>query len=190
MIKFVFGLGNPGAEYENTRHNIGFRVVDLFCKKQGIKTRKDFNVLQKAVCKIGGNELILVKPMTYMNRSGDSVRYLKKKYSITPNDILVVFDEINLPLGKMKLLKGGGHGGHKGMMSLMEEFHGEDIARLRVGIGCPEGTIELSDYVLSEFLPEELSIINKAVEKAAVVIQELPICGIDKMMNFCNTDQD
>lgn len=166
MIKLIIGLGNPGKEYEKTRHNIGFILVDALTKKLDAgdwshdkRFRSD---ITKAV--IDGNKVLLAKPLTYMNKSGDAVKSIAEYYHIQSDEILVVADDLNLDLGKTRLRLGGSDGGHNGLKSIIESC-GVDFWRLRIGIGYND-KIVAEDYVLERIPASDSSIIKETIDRA------------------------
>jgi PTH1 family peptidyl-tRNA hydrolase len=171
QIRLVAGLGNPGPEYATTRHNIGFIVVDQLAAQFGSVWEKSakWNAL---LAKCG--DVFLTKPMTYMNRSGYPLVAVAQFYKIEPREILVVLDDMALPLGRLRLRAGGGSGGHNGLESVIMQFGTEEIPRLRIGIGeaPPAGSV---DYVLSRFFEEEKPIVRSAIDRAVEAVK----CAID-----------
>jgi PTH1 family peptidyl-tRNA hydrolase len=174
QIRLVVGLGNPGAEYNRTRHNVGFEVVDSLAAEWGIKW--EHSKSWRAVW-AKGEKVILVKPTTYMNCSGEAVQAVSNFYKIEPAGILVVLDDLALELGRLRLRTEGGPGGHNGLESTIVNLGTEAIPRLRVGIGSAprEGA---SDYVLGRFFEEELPVVKKAIARAGEAVK----CAIDKGM--------
>ncbi len=179
-IRLVAGLGNPGAEYEQTRHNIGFVILDQLARDWGLawEHSKKWDVIW------GKSERgILVKPLSYMNRSGHPLATVADFYKIAPEEILVVLDDFALPLGRLRLRLDGGPGGHNGLESVIVELGSEKIPRLRIGIGAApnEGTV---DYVLGRFFEEERPLVKATVERAVEAVN----CAIDKgMVSAMNT---
>jgi len=171
-IRLVTGLGNPGVEYARTRHNIGFMVVDLLAHEAGMKWEKTGKA-DAATAKLG--EALLVKPASYMNRSGQPLHALAQFYKITPQEILVVLDDFSLSLGRLRIRQSGGPGGHNGLESIIVQFGTEEIPRLRIGIGTApaEGS---SDYVLSNFFEEENGLVKSTIARAAEAVK----CAVDK----------
>ncbi len=162
----VVGLGNPGARYADTRHNLGFRVVDELARRHSFGAVDEFacNALVKAQ-----GALLLVKPQTYMNRSGHALRCLVERHGFTPQDFLVVYDEIHLPLGKLRLRPQGSPGGHRGLESVLESLATDRVPRLRLGIApaqLPAGS-ELAEFVLTPFAADELPSVEEMIERAA-----------------------
>jgi PTH1 family peptidyl-tRNA hydrolase len=171
-VRLVAGLGNPGAEYAHTRHNIGFMIVDLLAHEAGVTWEKSSRA-DAATAKLGN--ALLVKPASYMNRSGQPLHAIAQFFKISPEQILVVVDDFSLPLGRLRIRQSGGPGGHNGLESIIVQFGTEEIPRLRVGIGpAPsEGSI---DYVLSNFFEEEKPLVRSTVERAAEAVK----CAVDK----------
>jgi PTH1 family peptidyl-tRNA hydrolase len=173
-IRLIVGLGNPGAEYEQTRHNAGFWLVDNLANSLGARLQREtrFNALM-AKTSVGGNELWLLEPQTYMNRSGQSVGGLARFYKINPDEVLVVHDELDLPPGAAKLKKGGSSGGHNGLKDITAALGTQDYWRLRLGIGHPR-TLNLqqvvADFVLHRPRRDEQLLIEEAIDKSLAII--------------------
>lgn len=188
------GLGNPGREYEGNRHNVGFMCVSHFGRTQGIRFDKKQAEARTGSGTVAGSGVILARPQTYMNRSGYSVARLVKKFNIGLEDILVIHDDLDLPLGRIRLRPGGGSGGHKGVDSIIGELGSRDFPRLRVGIGRPpveEGSAEASEddiisYVLRDFSPEEKQIITYVIPRVSRAILCLLTDGLTAAMNSYN----
>ena len=168
--RVVLGLGNPGAEYDETRHNVGFRVVQELARRRGLSGSE---LVCNAVVLSGGN-LLLVAPQTYMNRSGYSARCLLERYELEPSDFLVVYDDVHLPLGKVRYRRKGGPGGHRGMESIVHNLRTEEVPRLRLGVGGDEGSPggDLVDYVLGPFTEEERPVVDEMIELGATRCEE------------------
>jgi peptidyl-tRNA hydrolase, PTH1 family len=170
-VRLVVGLGNPGPEYNGTRHNVGFAVVDLLASQWGLAWQhsKSWHALWAK-----GENAILVKPTSYMNRSGEPLAAVAHFYKVEPSEILVVLDDLALELGRLRLRPDGGTGGHNGLESIIVRFGTEEIPRLRVGIGAAprEGAV---DYVLGRFFEEERSLVEKTIARAADAVK----CAID-----------
>ena len=166
-IRLIVGLGNPGREYETTRHNIGFLWVDELARLQKLnfKSEAKFHGLT-ARGQLHGHEVLLLKPQTFMNVSGRSVVALALFYKITPAEMLVVHDELDLPPGVARLKMGGGHGGHNGLKDIIAHLASKDFWRLRIGIGHPGDRTEVADYVLNDPRREERELIDGAMQKA------------------------
>ena len=172
QIRLVAGLGNPGGEYAHTRHNIGFMVVDFLAHQAGLTWEKS-GKWDAATAKLG--DVILVKPASYMNRSGHPVHAIAQFYKFAPEAVLIVLDDFSLPLGRLRIRPSGGPGGHNGLESVIVQFGTEEIPRLRIGIGSApaEGS---SDYVLINFFEEEKPAARTTIERAAEAVK----CAIDK----------
>src|SRR6266581_4768237 len=148
-MKLVIGLGNPGSQYEQTRHNVGFRVVDKLAAKLGWKWTERRSRAILASGTVGSEKVVLAKPLTYMNLSGEAVGELVRWYKIAPSDLLIIYDELDLPNGKVKLLGAGSAGGHNGMHDILAKIHTNTIPRLRIGIGRSQNNnMAGKDYVL------------------------------------------
>jgi PTH1 family peptidyl-tRNA hydrolase len=181
----ILGLGNPGPRYLLTRHNIGFRVVDTLSEQFRIPLYKAGHHSYYGRGQVGGNDAVLAKPVTYMNRSGLAALALCRAFAVKPSGLLVVYDDLDLPPGKIRLRPRGGSGGHKGLESVIFHLQSEDFPRLRIGIGRPD-TEEAADYVLAEFnrleAGEQEQVLKTAARAAAVFVRE----GIDTAMNRYN----
>ena len=166
-IRLIVGLGNPGREYENTRHNAGFWWLDEFASEHGLSFRSEakFHGLA-ARGQLHGHEVFLLKPQTFMNVSGRAVGALAHFYKIVPAEILVVHDELDLPPGAAKLKLGGGHGGHNGLKDIIAHLGSRDFWRLRIGIGHPGERSEVSNFVLNDPRREERMAIDEAMRRA------------------------
>ncbi len=165
-MKIIVGLGNPGEEYKHTRHNVGYETIDKLSYdfKIRVKKRRFRSVYGEG--KIAGTQVLLVKPLTYMNLSGEAVRAILQFYKLPPSDLIVIFDDVNLPTGDVRVREKGSSGGQKGMKSIIQNLSTEDFARVRIGIGAkPEGW-DLADYVLSRFKKEEWDAMIDGVTKA------------------------
>ncbi len=186
QVRLIAGLGNPGPEYEHTRHNIGFLVVDRLAAHFELRWKK--STKQDALLAKSG-DLILVKPMTYMNRSGEPLAKLARSFNIDAREILVVLDDLALPLGRLRLRAGGGPGGHNGLESIIVRFGTEDIPRLRIGIGAAprEGSVE---YVLSRFFEEEKPLVRLTIDRAAEAVKCAIDNGLVSAMNTFNKTEE
>lgn len=187
-LRAIVGLGNPGAEYEYTRHNAGFWFVDLLAEAG----RADFRVESKfqgvlAKVRIGGKDLLLLKPGTFMNRSGQAIQALASFYKIAPAEILVAHDELDLPAGAARLKIGGGHGGHNGLRSVHQHL-GEGYARLRIGIGHPGNKDLVHDYVLGRPSQPDLRLIEDALSRSQAAMDTLVKQSWDKASQQLHTD--
>ena len=154
-MKCIVGLGNPGKKYEDTRHNIGFMVIDELLQRHHWELNHTKFKGQYALEHYQGEKVLLLKPQTYMNLSGESIRPLMDFYQISMEDVLVVYDDLDLPLGKIRLRQKGGHGGHNGIRSTIDHLGMKEFKRLRVGVGRPSGPIPVVDHVLGSFSKEQ-----------------------------------
>ncbi len=189
VMKVVVGLGNPGSRYEGTRHNVGFEIVDYLAAAPGVGPfRSRFQALV-AEGQEGDEPYLLVKPETFMNLSGRSVRQLVDFYKLPIEHLLIICDDINLPLGKLRIRSKGSHGGQNGLRNIQEQLGTQEYARLRVGIGSP-GEIDAADFVLSRFRPGERPVIDEAIRTAG----DAALCwmrqGIEACMNRYNAAAD
>ncbi|HBO83564.1 MAG: aminoacyl-tRNA hydrolase [Deltaproteobacteria bacterium GWC2_42_11] len=195
----IIGLGNPGARYEFTRHNIGFLAVDYIADKAGISLSKKSHKAVWGKGNISGNDVIIAKPQTFMNLSGDAVRTIAGYFHIEAKDIIVIYDDIDLELGTVRIRKKGGGGGHRGMESVIEQLGAKDFARIRLGIGRPErrgqgsrvkGQEDTADYVLSPFSREEEDRLEEILNTTKDTVDTILKDGIDKAMNRFNKNRD
>jgi PTH1 family peptidyl-tRNA hydrolase len=186
-VKAIIGLGNPGLKYIATRHNVGFLVVRHLARVRKIRLRQRLFHSLSGRGRIGACEVLLGLPNTYMNLSGEAVAEIVKAKKIALEDLLVVCDDINLPLGKMRIRPRGSDGGHKGLRSIIKELGSEDFSRLRVGIGLPQHKEQdLSKYVLARFKRSELKSVEEVVEEAARASQVWVQQGVTTAMNKFN----
>ncbi len=170
----IVGLGNPGREYERTRHNVGWRTVELLAQDAGVKIdRARFRGLTRS-CTLAGQRVLLLKPETYMNASGESVQLAAMYYKIPIDHILVLSDDISLPVGKIRVRAEGSAGGHNGLKSVISRLGSQDFPRIRIGVGAkPHPDFDLADWVLSGFTSEEEKALAPAIEHAAAAALEL-----------------
>jgi PTH1 family peptidyl-tRNA hydrolase len=184
-IKLVVGLGNPGQRYAHSRHNVGFMIVERFARAHDLRfARKRFNA-EIAEGEIGGTRVRLAKPQTYMNLSGESVGKLFKFFKVEPHDLIVIYDDLDLPLGKMRMRAKGSAGGHHGMESIIAHIGTSDFPRLRVGIGRPNPDADI-DHVLGEFEGDERKLMDETFANASDAIGVWLANGIDAAMNKYN----
>lgn len=186
-MKLVVGLGNPGTEYELTRHNAGFMVVDELARRHATGFKKMFWIpAWQAKCRMGEEEVRLLKPSTYMNRSGQAVWGAMKKWKVLPEDVVVVYDDVDLALGGIRVRPSGSGGSHNGMKSLSEWLETRAFPRVRVGIGPkPEG-MDMIGFVLGRFAGEEHFKLEKVVEQAADAVESIFSIGTERTMNEFN----
>jgi len=185
-LRLIIGLGNPGDTYKKTRHNVGFMVADKVADFFSIfLQRKKFDALYGRGF-IHSVEVILAKPMAFMNKSGPSVQGLLNYFKIPCREMLVIHDDIDLPLGRMKIMENRGHGGHKGLKSIIDTLGTEDFSRIRIGIGRSEQGIRVVDYVLGEFNVYEEAILNPVITMAKNAVVTILCKGIKEGMNEYN----
>ena len=175
-MKLIVGLGNPGAEYEKTRHNIGWQVVDAFAAKFRIAVTHHEKNARTGTGRVAGGSVMVAKPLTYMNLSGDAVRLLVNAYLESTDDLIVVYDDIDLPLAKLRIKPNGGPGTHNGMRSIVQSLGSETFPRLRVGIGAADGK-PLRDHVLEDFTTEEQPLVERAIQRS-----------VEALVLFCRGD--
>lgn len=185
MKYLIIGLGNPGLEYENTRHNIGYQVLDNLAKESGTSF-SDKRYGFKAEIKYKARNIVLVKPTTFMNLSGRATNYYLKKEKIPVEKLLIIVDDIALPLGKIRIKTKGGSGGHNGLANIEDIIATNQYARLRFGIGGDFYFGAQSNYVLGEWTPEEKEIIDKKIPLACEAVKSFATIGIERTMNFYN----
>ncbi|MBM4145394.1 MAG: aminoacyl-tRNA hydrolase [Nitrospira sp.] len=180
----IAGLGNPGRKYERTRHNVGFMVIEEFACRNNIDLRdkKTFRIGRGSA---DGNDILLVKPLLYMNLSGHVIQDMLRKFSIEPANLIVIHDDLDMETGKLRIRKTGSSGGHKGIESIIDNTGSRDFLRVKIGIGREEG-MPAEDYVLRKFRREELAAMKEAIQKAADVIYSIITEGVDKTMNRYN----
>jgi len=184
-MKLVVGLGNPGRTYAQTRHNLGFRVVEALARRCGLRDwRRRFHSLAVEGI-LGGQDVMLMKPETYVNESGRAVRAAVDWCRLDPQDVLVVCDDFNLPLGRLRVRGRGSSGGHKGLESVLQALGSQEVSRLRVGIGA-EGAPRDRDFVLSRFAPEERDMVEEAIERAARAVEVWVEFGLERCQNEFN----
>lgn len=170
-VKLIIGLGNPGKPYENTRHNIGFEVIDALAEKWGAPLNQSkFSGVYASVHRPEG-KVILLKPLTYMNLSGESVRPLMDYFNIDIEDIVVIYDDLDLDIGKLRLRAKGSAGGHNGIKSLIQHLGTQEFNRIRVGVSRPPAGMKVADYVLSRFPKEDASVVSDAVKKSCDAVE-------------------
>jgi peptidyl-tRNA hydrolase, PTH1 family len=186
-MKLIVGLGNPGLKYSHTRHNVGFDVIEILAKRHKVRLR---GLGRKAITgefSYNSEQIILVKPMTYMNLSGDAIFDLFRKHNPFPSDMIVIFDDMDLPLGKIRIRPSGSAGGHNGMKSIIHRLGTNEFPRLRIGIGRSDEAI---DHVLSHFNRNERKIIEQTLQTSADAIERILADGLDLAMNIYNKNED
>ncbi|MDQ1487516.1 MAG: peptidyl-tRNA hydrolase, family [Actinomycetota bacterium] len=182
----VVGLGNPGEEYDKTRHNVGAEVVELLARRHGGKLRKQKERSLTDEVNVGGKRMALAIPLTYMNLSGESVAPLVRRHGVEPAQLVVVHDEMDFELGRLQVKNGGGLAGHNGLKSIVAHLHTQDFLRVRIGIGKPPGSRQGADHVLRRFSKAERKEIDVTLEEAADAVELILAEGVDVAMNRVN----
>jgi len=182
----VVGLGNPGEEYAGSRHNVGAETVELLAGRHGATLRKGKERARVDETKIGDKRVALAIPMTYMNDSGESVRLLVRRYGVTPEQLVVVHDELDLPVAKLQVKSGGGLAGHNGLRSIVAHLHDDGFQRVRIGVGKPVSKEQGADHVLRRFSKREQAEIAVTVEQAADAVEAIVADGVEAAMNRFN----
>jgi PTH1 family peptidyl-tRNA hydrolase len=182
----IVGLGNPGREYARNRHNVGWQVADHFVSSRGWRFGKRQNDALIALGRIGDVRVVVAKPQTFMNLSGRAVQPLARFYKTPPDRMLVIYDDLDLPFGAIRLRERGGAGGHNGMKSIIERLGGGDFPRLRIGVGRPPGRMDAADYVLRDFDAGERAEMPMVLDQAARAIETFVAHGIVAAMNAHN----
>lgn len=188
-MKLIAGLGNPGAKYAATRHNVGFMVAEALAATAGISLKKQGHQGIYGVGRVAGQECTILLPQTYMNLSGASVGSAYKSLGLSPGDLIVIHDDIDLPFGTLKLRPGGGHGGHNGIRSIREVLGSGDFVRLKIGVGRPVGAGDVAGHVLSAFSSVERSLLDRVLAGSLQALTILLERGVGAAMNeFNNRD--
>ena len=187
-MKLIVGLGNPGREYARTRHNVGFEVVDALAKRHRTRIIRRIGRALIARATIAGQDVTLAKPQTFMNLSGQAVGYIARREKIEPSEILVIYDDMALPLGRIRIRPGGSSGGHKGMRSIIDRLGTTEFPRLRIGIGSADRDAAL--HVLSRFRRGEREAARTAIRSAADAVEMVLSEGIEPAMNVYNRRSD
>lgn len=185
-MKIIVGLGNPGQEYSATRHNVGFMALDELARRWNIENWRSKSQALVAEYRGSKEQILLVKPQTYMNLSGTSVGELVRWHKISPEDVIVVYDDLDLPAGRLRLRVKGGSGGHRGIESLLVHLSQDNFLRVRIGIGRPPAGWEVVNYVLGRFTADEEPLIEGTIKKAAEAIESIVADGAAKAMNKFN----
>ena len=185
-MKLIVGLGNPGKKYQATRHNVGFLVVDCIARRRATTVRKKLCHALTGEWTEGGERILLAKPQTYMNRSGASVKELLREFCGTPDDLVVVYDDLDLPFGRIRIRTHGSTGGHRGLASIVESLAGAPFARVRVGIERPPEGVEPADYVLQAFDTYQVNKLDELVGRAADAVLTLLLEGAQAAMREFN----
>jgi PTH1 family peptidyl-tRNA hydrolase len=187
-VKLIVGLGNPGPQYRDTRHNIGFAVVDLLARRSGLTFGGGPTGALIARVRQPGEGALLAKPLTYMNLSGAAVADLSRYFRVAIPDVIIVADDVNLPLGKLRARARGSDGGHHGLRSIIERLGTSEFARLRIGVGRGDPRRDLADHVLARFDADEQGEVDSAIGRAADAVEMFVTDGIEKVMNQINPE--
>ena len=192
-MKLIVGLGNPGRHYVNNRHNVGFKCVDLFAREYGISLTQRRALSKLGTGEISGTKIVLAKPQTFMNLSGEAVSALIRRYHLSSKDVLVIYDDLDLPLGKIRIREKGSSGGHNGLKSIISHLGTQDFPRIRVGIAPAEGgdstsasEVDAIEHVLGDFTDEEKIVMREVYIKVAAAIECILTEGIAAAMNKYN----
>jgi PTH1 family peptidyl-tRNA hydrolase len=188
-LKLLCGLGNPGREYAGHRHNVGFKVAERLSRVLGIPLGQEKFQARFGQGELGGQRVLLLEPQTFMNASGEAVAAAVRFYKVAPADLLVIHDELDLPFGRLQLKRGGGTGGHNGLTSIVERLGADDFARLRFGIGKPEGPNakeRVIGHVLHDFSAEERELLGPLLDRATEIAQGWVSMGLAEAMNRFN----
>ncbi len=185
-MKIVAGLGNPGSEYEKTKHNVGFMFVDALAEKLGVTDWKDKFDAKIGEARIGAEKVLLVKPQTYMNESGQAIGPLMNFYKLGAEDLIVVHDDMDIPAGTIRIRKKGSAGGHNGIKSVLAHVGDEHFARVRIGIGRPMPGWTVVNHVLAPFVPEDVPKIDEAIKYLVPAVECMVTDDVDKAMNQYN----
>jgi peptidyl-tRNA hydrolase, PTH1 family len=179
----IVGLGNPGKEYELTRHNVGAEAVNLLANRHGAKLRNHKERALVDEVRMGEQRVALAIPTTYMNDSGDSLRRLVKRFGVEPEQVIVIHDELDLPVAQLRMKVGGGVAGHNGLRSIKSHLHSDKFLRIRIGVGKPASKEHGADYVLKKFSPRERNEIDVTLAQSAAAAELIVTQGIDAAMN-------
>lgn len=183
----IAGLGNPGPKYHNTRHNVGWWSLDDLAERNSAKFKATGGNSETAEIDIAETRVLLVKPLTYVNKSGDALRSLLRKHHIGPDRLIVIFDDLNLETGKLRIRSKGGAGGHNGMKSIISSLGTEEFARIRIGVGRPVASSEQVDYVLGTMPPKERELVKGTAKRAAEAAETAVTDSIENAMNRYNS---
>ena len=190
MVRLVVGLGNPGRSYQKTRHNLGYRVVDFLAEKHNTKFKGGKGEYFYCRVLVEGRKVYLLKPLTFMNASGQAVFDSLRFFDLTPPELFVICDDVALPFGTLRIREKGSGGGHKGLRSIIYQLGTEEFPRLRLGIGpAPEG-VDLEDFVLQRFKKEEEKSVEELIQKGSQALESSIILGVRESMNRFNKDFD
>lgn len=183
----IAGLGNPGTKYEMTRHNIGFHTIDYIADELGVKVKKLKYKALYGECEINGEKVLLVKPQTFMNLSGESIVEFVKFFKIPVENVIIISDDIALDTGRIRVRGKGSAGGHNGLKSIIYMLNSDEFPRVRIGVGAPEHKdYELADFVLGKFAKDEIPVLEEAIVKAYKAVKEIIARGYESAMNKYN----
>jgi PTH1 family peptidyl-tRNA hydrolase len=192
-MKLIVGLGNPGEKYAKNRHNLGFMCLDALAKKHAIKFDKKQGQARTATTEIGGETVVLARSQTYMNESGQAVRWLVQRYNLEPADVIVIHDDMDLPLGKIRIRQGGSAAGHNGIKSIINQTGDPDFIRIRVGIGHPDeytgSENAVISFVLNNFKKDEQKVIGETIPKVSEAVESIITDGLNAAMNKYNQNE-
>jgi PTH1 family peptidyl-tRNA hydrolase len=183
---FIIGLGNPGSKYMDTRHNIGFMIVDRVSKIHRIPLRKENPLYRYGSGRLSGEEALLATPLTFMNRSGSAVRVILDTYHGETSRLIVIHDDLDIPFGEIRIKRGGGSGGHNGLLSILDAVHSAPFVRVRAGVGRPPDKEDPAEYVLSPFRGEEEAGVDRMIARGAEAIDTILAYGCEKAMSLIN----
>ena len=182
----ILGIGNPGPKYANTRHNVGFWFIDQLAEQEGVELKRQKNLVRASSIQLDNSSVVLAKSRTFVNVSGDAAEYLITRHQIKLSQLLVVYDDIHLPVGRMRLRAQGSAGGHNGIRSIIAGVHSQSFPRIRIGVGSPESGVDQIGYVLGTPDSDEKELIGKAISKAVSSVNAILDEGIDVAMNKFN----
>jgi PTH1 family peptidyl-tRNA hydrolase len=182
-VRIIVGIGNPGSRYKLNRHNVGFQFLDYFAQKKSLRFKPSKSDYYFAEGIIDNNPFLLIKPSSYVNNSGIPVLSSVEKYKILLSDLLIVIDDINIPISSIRLRKSGGDGGHNGLGSIIYHLNSQDFPRLRIGIGKELTDVNLPDFILSDFEENEFEILKKSFVLSSVLVEEFITDGFQRMLN-------
>jgi PTH1 family peptidyl-tRNA hydrolase len=186
----IAGLGNPGRNYRENRHNVGFMCVDHLAERWSVPLTKTQSKALVAATQFENQNIILAKPQTYMNNVGQSIAAIVRFYKVDPSRVLIIYDDLDLPAGQVRMRPFGGSGGHRGMRSIIERMGTSEFPRLRIGIGRPQGRMDPADYVLQDFNDDEKVVMEIALRHCHDCITHFLTDEIEAAMTYCNTEQD
>jgi len=190
MVRLVVGLVNPGRSYQKTRHNLGYRVVDLLAEKHKTKFKGGRGEYLYCRLEVEGKEVCLLKPLTFMNNSGQAVFDSLRFFNLTPPELFVICDDVNLPLGTLRIREKGSDGGHKGLRSIIYQLGTEEFPRLRLGVGPAPEKMDLEDFVLENFKKEEEKSVEELIQRGLIAVESSIALGVRESMNRFNKNSD